>query len=382
MFGVGSALGPLVGGLLLQVFNWKAVFLMNLPVIAVALIGDAVTITESRDTQVRPFDILGVLLSILGLFALVYGIIQAGITSWTDRDALLAFSAAAVLLGLFALWESRAPHAMLPAAFFKNRSFSAANAALVLVMFAITGVIFFLSQYLQSVLGYSALAAGVCLLPMALVVTVVSILSARISSRLGLKATVGGGILLAAVGLFFLSHVVTADASYTSIALALVIFTAGLGLAMPPATAAVMSSVPVNQAGIGSAMNATTRQLGAALGVVVLGSIMNSVYLSQLAHLPAQAFDAISSGVQEAHVVATSIADPRIAQLITDAASGAFVSGMASAMLVGAVILAVAAMLTFAILPVKVRHAGDDTTTLGMTGDRPEKDEKSEAVTP
>jgi EmrB/QacA subfamily drug resistance transporter len=322
MFGVGGALGPLVGGLLLQVFDWKAVFLINLPVIAVALIGGAVTITESRDVQVRPFDLPGILLSILGLFALVYGIIQAGITGWTDRYVLLAFGVALVLLGLFALWESHTPHAMLPAAFFKNRTFSAANAALVLVMFAMFGSIFFLSQYLQSVQGYSALAAGVRLLPMALVVTVVSILSARLSGRLGLKIMVGGSILLAAIGLFFLSRVTTVDASYTIIALALIIFTAGLGLAMPPATAAVMSAVPVNQAGIGSAMNNTTRQVGAALGVVVLGSIMNSVYLSQvawlryapqLAHLPAQAFNAISNGVQEAHVAAHSIADPRLA---------------------------------------------------------------------
>lgn len=391
MFGVGSALGPLVGGLLLQVFDWKAVFLMNLPVIAVALIGGAVTITESRDTHARPFDLPGVFLSIVGLFALVYGIIQAGITSWSDHSALLAFGAAAILLSLFALWEMRAPHAMLPAAFFKNRTFSAANAALVLVMFAMYGSIFFLSQYLQSVQGYSALAAGVRLLPMALVVTVASILSARLSGRLGLKFTVGGSILLAAVGLFFLSRVATPDAPYTTVALALIVFTSGLGLAMPPATAAVMSSVPVHKAGIGSAMNDTTRQLGAALGVVVLGSIMNSVYLSQiaslrfapqLAHLPAQAFEATSLGVQQAHVVATSIADPRIAQLITGAANGAFVSGMASAMLVGAVILAVAAVLTFAILPVKVRPADDGTTTLGLTGDRREQDEKSKAVTP
>ncbi len=188
----------------------------------------------------------------------------------------------------------------------------------------------------------------------------------------------------------FLSRVATADAPYTMIALALIIFTAGLGLAMPPATAAVMSSVPVNKAGIGSAMNNTTRQVGAALGVVVLGSIMNSVYLSQitrlryapqLAHLPAQVLDATSLGVQEAHVVARSIADPRIAQMVADAANQAFVSGMASAMLIGAVILTVAAVLTFAILPVKVRDSDDDTPTSGMTGDRPAQDEKSEVMT-
>ncbi len=122
MFGVGGALGPLVGGLLLQAFDWKAVFLINLPVIAIALLGGAVTITESRDTHARPLDLPGVLLSIVGLFALVYGIIQAGITNWTDRSVLLAFGAALVLLSLFALWESHTPHAMLPAVFFKNRT--------------------------------------------------------------------------------------------------------------------------------------------------------------------------------------------------------------------------------------------------------------------
>jgi len=391
MFGVGSALGPLVGGLLLQVFDWKAVFLINLPVIAIALIGGAFTITESRDTNVRPFDIPGVILSIVGRFALVDGIIQAGITSWTDQRTLLAFGVAVVLLGLFAFWESHTPHAMLPAALFKNRTFSAANAALVLVMFAMYGSIFFLSQYLQSVQGYSALAAGVRLVPMAVLVTIGSILSARLVGRLGLKVAVGGSILLAAVGLFFLSRLATADAPYAIIALALIVFTTGLGLAMPPATAAVMSSVPINKAGIGSAMNDTTRQLGAALGVVVLGSIMNSVYLSQierlkylplLAHLPAQVLNATSLGVQEAHVAAQSITDPHIAQMVTDAANAAFVSGMAAAMLVGAVILVVASVLTFALLPVKVRHSDDNTIMSGTTGDHLVKDEKSEAIRP
>ena len=391
MFGVGSALGPLVGGLLLQVFDWKAVFLINLPVIAIALIGGAFTITESRDTNVRPFDIPGVILSIVGLFALVYGIIQAGITSWTDQHALLAFGTAAVLLGLFVFWESHTPHAMLPAALFKNRTFSAANAALVLVMFAMYGSIFFLSQFLQSVQGYSALAAGIRLLPMAVLVTIGSILSARLVGRLGLKVTVGGTILLAAVGLFFLSRVATADAPYMIIVLALIVFTIGLGLAMPPATAAVMSSVPINKAGVGSAMNDTTRQLGAALGVVVLGSIMNSVYLSQIArlrylpqlmHLPAQVLNATSLGVQEAHVAAQSIIDPHIAQLVTDASNAAFVSGMAEAMLVGAVILVVASVLSFTLLPVTVRNSDDNLNMPGTTGDSLVKDEKSEVLTP
>jgi predicted MFS family arabinose efflux permease len=127
---------------------------------------------------------------------------------------------------------------MLPASFFKNRTFSAANAALVLVMFAMYGSIFFLSQYLQSVQGYSALAAGVRLVPMAVLITIGSLLSARLVGRLGLKITVGGSTLLAAAGLFFLSRVATANAPYPSIALALIIFTIGLGLAMPPATAA------------------------------------------------------------------------------------------------------------------------------------------------
>jgi EmrB/QacA subfamily drug resistance transporter len=389
MFGVGGALGPLVGGLLLHVFDWKAVFLINLPVITVALLGGAVTITESRDTHVRPLDLPGVLPSILGLFALVYGIIQDGNTSWTDRSVLLAFGAALVLLSLFALWESKTPHATLPVAFFKNRAFSAANAGLALVMFALFGSLFFLSQYLQSVQGYSALAAGVHLLPMALVVTVVSILSARLSSRLGLKITVGGSMLLAAVGLFFLSRMATVNASYTLILLALIIFTAGLGLAMPPATAAVIGAVPTSSAGIGSAMNNTVRQVGAALGVVVLGSIMNSVYLSQiarlryapqLAHVPAQVFDATRLSVQQAHVAAHSIADPRIAQMVTGVANQAFISGMAEAMLVGALILAVAAVLTLAILPVQVRLADDHMTAPETTGDCPEQNEKSEAL--
>jgi EmrB/QacA subfamily drug resistance transporter len=284
VFGLGVGLGPLIGGWLLTRFAWSTVFYVNLPVVAIALLGGQAFIAESRDATTRRLDIPGVLLSIPGLFALLYGIIAAGSVGWTHPSVLLPFGAAAALLGVFAVWERRTPNAMLPLRFFANRSFGGTNLALVLIMFANTGSVFILSPYFQSVQGYSALTTGLLLLPTAVLVTVGSALSARLSGRFGVKVTVGGGILLAAVGLLALAQVAAVDTVYTTLFPALALFALGLGVAIPAATSSVLGSVPVDRAGVGSGMNDTTRLLGSALGVAVLGTILNAVYTVRCCH--------------------------------------------------------------------------------------------------
>jgi EmrB/QacA subfamily drug resistance transporter len=361
VFAVGWGIGPLVGGWLLSHFEWSSVFYINIPIVVVALIGGYFFIRDSRAEKPRRIDILGSVLSITGLFALVYGIIQAGIDSWTASNVLWAFGGAVVLLAAFAFWELRTKEPMLPLRFFKNLSFTGANVALTLVSFALVGSLFFLSQYLQTVQGYTPLQAGVRLLPIVGASFIGASLSAKIAQLITTKVTVGLGILVGAAGLFYFYKIAGVDTSYLRVAIGMCIIAVGLGVAMSPATNSIMGSIPVAEAGVGSAMNDTTRQVGGALGVAVLGTILNSSYLSAITSakwpspLPPQLLGVIGGSVQGAHIAAQLVNSLPLSQLIVSTANNAFVSGMAHALLVGAVILVIASVATFIILPARVR---------------------------
>jgi len=360
-FALGAGIGPLVGGWLIEHFSWSAVFYINLPVAAVGLIGGYYFLMESRDESPARVDLPGVLLSIAGLFALVYGIIEAGADGWSAVNVLYSFGAAVVLLSAFAWWERRCPNAMLPLRFFKNMSFTGSSLALTLVMFAMFGSMFFISQYFQSVQGYTPLQAGVRLLPMALASFVAAAMSARVAELIGTKLTVALGILVSAGGLFYLSQVAEVDTSYLVIVGGICITALGMGTTMSPSTNSIMGSLPVRKAGVGSAMNDTTRQVGGALGVAVLGAVMNSTYVAGIdtmqakVHLPEQLFEAVRGSVQGAHIAAQSITDPTVAKTVVDTANEAFTSGMVDATIVAAAIMAVAVMVTLAILPARIR---------------------------
>jgi DHA2 family multidrug resistance protein-like MFS transporter len=360
-FALGMGIGPLIGGWLLESFSWHAVFYINIPVIAIGLIGGGYYIENSKTEHPRRLDVLGAVLSIAGLFALVYAIIQAGTEGWTATPVLYAFGAAAVLLGAFIFWELKFKGAMLPLHFFKNMSFTGANVALTLVAFGLMGAFFFLGQFLQSVQGYTPFQAGLRLLPMALVSFFSAAGSAKVAERIGTKLTVAIGIFIAAVGFFYLTMVAAVDTSYLNIAIAMSITSLGIGMTMSPATNSVMGSIPVSQSGIGSAMNNTTRQIGAALGVAILGSILNATYITRIdavswpAQLPAEAMEAIRNSIQGAHIVAQQVPVPQLAQMIIDQSNEAFTAGSAHALLVAAIILAITAIITLIILPSRVR---------------------------
>lgn len=372
IFGLGVGIGPLVGGLLLEYFEWNSVFFVNLPVVAVALTGGVFFIADSKDENAPRLDLPGVALSITGLFALVYAIIEAGELGWTHSEVLIAFGAAGALLTAFAVWEYINPHAMLPLHFFKNMSFTGANSAMALVMFGLFGSIFFLAQYLQSVLGYTALEAGVRMLPLAFTMVIVSVSSARIAERLGTKIIVALGIGVAGAGLLLMSQTFQVDSGYSTILVSIIVLSTGMGLTMSPATNSIMQSIPVSKAGIGSAMNDTTRQLGGAMGVAVLGTIMNNTFLDGVSELeemipptaPEGAFEIISSSIQGAHVFAGRLAEEgtpgMFVDRIVDTANAAFVNGMTEAMVVGAVIMFAASVLTLLILPAEVQRAEED----------------------
>lgn len=363
IFGLGIGIGPVVGGWLLEHYDWHSMFYVNLPVVAVALVGGFIFLPESRDENAPSPDIPGVLLSIVALFALVYGIIEAGVDGWGAAHVLVSLAAAGVLLAAFAWWENRAENAMLPMFLFKNPSFTGANVAITLMMFGMFGAFFSMSQFFQSVQGYTALEAGIRLLPIAFTIMITAGLSAQVAKRIGTKLTVGLGFFIAAGGMFFLSEVTAPDVPYSTMVIGMVIMAGGMGTAMSPATNSIMGSVPVAKAGVGSAMNDTTREIGGALGVAVLGTVLNDVYLDKVIVLknqvPSEAYEYVSSSIQGAHAVAAQIGGP-LATGILDVANDAFTSGMASSMGIAAIVMAAAAAFTMLVLPSEIRCLEDD----------------------
>jgi hypothetical protein len=294
-----------------------------------------------------------------GLFALVYGLIEAGEKSWTDSTVLTCLGIAAVVLGGFTWWENRCETPMLPLSFFRNMSFTGASLAMILTAFALMGSMFFMSQYLQSVQGYSPVASALCMLPMAGVVFVSTIMSTRIAKEIGNKLTVSLGILIAGGGLLYFSLMLTPGTAYGVLVGGMAILATGMGMTMSPSTNVIQGSLPVSRAGIGSAMNNTTLQVGGALGVAVLGSLMNVTYLDKIenvggfASLSVKAVEAIRSSIQGAHIVAEQLPKD-MSKAIVDGSNSAFASGMTDAMFVGAIIMGVTALITFILLPKQV----------------------------
>jgi EmrB/QacA subfamily drug resistance transporter len=340
--GIGVALGPISGGFLLEHFYWGSIFLVNVPIVAFALITGFFLIPTSRDPAQPKQDPVGAALSIVGLFALVYAIIQAPERGWTDPVILTMFVAAAVVLTAFALWERRSDHPMLDVNFFRNMRFTAASAGITLLFFAMFGTIFLLTQYLQVVMSYTPFEAGVRLLPWAGTMLVVAPLSARLVERVGTKVVVGSGLLCAAIGLALLANLPAHNISFNGDVLwRMIVLAVGMGLTMAPATESIMGSLPRAKAGVGSAVNDTTRQVGGALGVAIVGSVMSSVYVSKVdaviagRPLPATAVTAIHDSVGGAVEVAKRLPAP-LNHLLDSAAKDAFVAGLHRGVLVAA----------------------------------------------
>ncbi|HET7481539.1 MAG TPA: MFS transporter, partial [Actinomycetota bacterium] len=280
--GAGAAIGPIAGGWLLENFWWGSVFLLNVPIVLLALGAGRVLVPTSRDPQHAALDPMGAGLSIVAVGSLVYGFIEAPDFGWSDRVTVSAFAIAAVFLVLFAWWELRFDHPMLDLRYFRDRRFSSGVLAITFVFFAMFGTFFLMTQYLQIVWGYSPLGAGVRSLPAAFGLMVFAPTGARLVERFGAKRVVAGGLFLVAVGLVMLAQV-GVDVNYPYFALCLIVVSAGMGNTAAPSTASIMSAMPLSKAGVGSAVNDTSRELGGALGVAVLGSLATSHYTASLA---------------------------------------------------------------------------------------------------
>ncbi len=367
MAGMGVALGPVVGGWLLEHYWWGSVFLLNLPIVALALVAGRLLLPESSDPSHTRLDGAGAALSIAAIAVLLWGIIEAPVKGWADPMTIAAFVAAAALFGAFIWWERRVAHPMLDVAFFADPRFSAASAAIALVFFALFGSFFLFTQLLQFVLGYSALEAGIRLLPVSVVMGVVSPVSARLVEQVGTKVVVTVGLVVAAVGLA-LASAIDAGSGYGPLLASMVVLALGMSLTMAPATESIMGSLPPAKAGVGSAVNDTTRELGGALGVAVLGSLLASGYASSMVTslrglpLPTEAVTAAGESLGAALALAATVggaAGDSIAQV----ARVAFVDAMGTAVLVAAGVALVGAVVAAAFLPGRARSAAIDDGT-------------------
>jgi EmrB/QacA subfamily drug resistance transporter len=373
--GVAVALGPLTGGFLLEHFYWGSVFLVNLPVVAVGLLAGVFLIPDSKDPSAPRLDPIGAVLSILGLTALLFAIIEAPENGWTDPVTTAGFVIGAVLLGAFAWWERHTDHPMLDFTFFRNPRFSAASAAITLTFFAMFGSLFVFSQYLQFVLGYTPLQTGVRLLAFAVPMMIIAPLSARFVHRLGTKRVVAAGMILTATGLVLLSFT-AGQTTYAAVAWRMVVLASGLALTMAPATESIMGSLPLAKAGVGSAVNDTTRQVGGALGVAVLGSVFTSIYSSHLSNalrgrtLPAdvleQAKDSVGAALRAAAVIGGRTGDG-----IGAAARSAFIDGFHAALRVGALVTIIGVVITLVWLPARARPRDVDSQAEEFEAEHP-----------
>lgn len=372
---IGIAVGPVAGGYLLKHFYWGSVFLVNIPFAVIALVLGRFLVPTSKDSTAPKLDPLGAVMSIVGLVVLLWAIIEAPSKGWASTQTIVAFVIATVLLVGFVVWELRSTHPMLDVRIFENPRFSAASIAITLTFFAMFGSLFLLTQYMQDVLGYSPLGAGVRVAPFALVMMVIAPMSTKFVDRLGTKVVVVTGLTIIAGSLLYMVWL-DPDMGYTQVFIDMVIMAFGMALTMAPATESIMGALPRDKAGVGSAVNDTTRQVGGALGVAVIGSLFSSRYMPKMADViagssapvPPEMAEAIKGSIGGARSVADKVAEMGMqeqADALMESAKSAFVSGMHSAVLVGAIIAFIGALVALFFLP--ARAADEELGDLQVT---------------
>lgn len=343
--GLSFALGPTLGGWLVQESGWSAIFWVNVPILAAAMLAGLPLVPATQNENARPLDAVGAILAIGGLTSLLYAVIEAPNRGWADGTTLAAFAIAGAALVGFALWESRVSFPMLDARLLGGRRTAAAAAALGLTFLPMAGTLFVLTQYLQLALGYSPLQAGVRIVPVALVFALAATASVGVSRRLGSKLTVAAGLTLLTVSLATLSTI-SDGSGYGLVLVTLLIGGVGLGLAVTPAMEVTLNALPTGSTGVGSSVNTTAITLGGALGVAVIGSVLSSRFVSVLAS------GALASGGIPKSITAAFQATARTHDVALAAAvRHDFIVASSTAFLVGAGVSAAGALLALAFLP-------------------------------
>jgi EmrB/QacA subfamily drug resistance transporter len=348
---LGLALGPLLGGFLVDQVDWSAVFWINVPIGIIAAAVTLYAVDESRDPTADRLDIVGTVLVTAGLFTLVYGLIKTNTHPWISVFTLGFMAAAAALLVAFVVWESRVANPMVPLGFFKKRSFDASAIVVALTGFSLFGIIFFLTLYFQNVRGYSAQGAGALTLPLTGMTMIVAPIAGKLNPKIGPRVLMTTGMLLTSAALLSLSQI-GVDTSYTLVIVPTYIAMGiGLALTMPTTAATAMGSVSPDKAGIASGIVNASRQVGAALGIAVLGTVGASIAqnhwtdftntLSGSAQTKAESLNGLVVGGQSR--VIGRLAGPQA----QDAAASSFVHGLNAAMYVGSALALAAAFVAF-----------------------------------
>lgn len=360
--GLGVAIGPILGGALLEQFWWGSLFLALAPIALAAALAAPIVIPRSNPVRQHHLDRGGLVLSVVMLGALVYTIIEAPDRGWDSVPTLAGFAVALIAAVGFAWWERRHPEPLIDVSLFTNLRFSAASGAVTVAFFALFGFIFLITQFMQLLQGNSPLETGVRILPVALSIAVGSIIGTRLAvTRIGTKVVVFVGLLLLAASFGWIA---ASDLSvtYPTMAMQMVLLGGGLGLTTAPATDSIMGVVRPEQAGAGSAVNDATRQVGGTLGVAVIGSIFSTLYIRHLAEsqalsaMPADAQSVAREGLAQGLAVAGQ-APPPFATEVHAAVDDAFLAGMQAGCLTAAAVCLAGAVFVLAVLPAHPRTA-------------------------
>ncbi|MSX94727.1 MAG: DHA2 family efflux MFS transporter permease subunit, partial [Actinobacteria bacterium] len=362
--GAGGAIGPVMGGLLEEHFWYGSVFFVAAPIAAVAFVASAILAPASKEPVAHKLDPLGAVFSIVGFAALLAAIIEGPERGWSDTLVVAGFVIAAVGLVGFVFYERRTNEPMLDMKFFRNRRFAMGAMGITVSFFAMFSLFFLLTQYLQYVQGYTPLQSGLRGVPFAVTMVILAPRAPAISARIGAKKAVAGGMLLFVVGLVLFSQV-EISTSYWYVVACLILCAAGVANVMPSLSSGIVQSVPLHKAGVGSAVNDTTREVGGAIGIAVIGSIVNSIYrshassaidtLAAIPGLPKEAVAATRLNVGAALRVVDSAAAHGVPANVVDGLRTqlrqSFVDGLHTALLVGAAVALVGAVIMYIRLP-------------------------------
>ena len=359
--GVGMMFGSVVSGILLEHFTWHSLFYFSGIIAVIGLIANQYLAHESRDEEETPIDWIGGVLSAIAIFGIVYGITEAPSVGLTGTLVAISLIAGIVALVSFVAWEFRTRTPMLDMALFKNRGFAVSSLVLTLVFLAMSGVFFSMSQLMQLILGYTPLESSLLTIPLMLPMMFISPLVPNVVKKVGARTVISVGLLLTAIA-FVIMSTWTQDMTYWHLFGTMAVMMLGITFAMTPGTTILMASVPRNRSGMGSAMNDTTRELGGALGVAVLGAILSASYEDKIRETASQFPEQVSNAIESSLAVALKVSEKLgpAADAVANAAKDAFMDGMSHAAMVAAVIIFISAIIAFIGLP---KHAkkNDDT---------------------
>lgn len=357
IFGLSQGLGPLIGGFIIEYTSWHWVFFINLPIGLVAFLYASWVLPESHNKSAKA-DLTGMVLCVLFLFALTYGIIEAGVSSWSDGSVRISLIVGLIFCALFIFWERRCSYAMIPFELFEKRTFTIPSFAIALIVFGMVGSMFFFSQLFQTVEGYSALEAGLLLMPMTLGVAVGSKFAPDVVKTYGAPLSIGGGMIISALGMAVFVFTIDVHMPLWAILGGFLIQGLGMGLSMPPSTDSIMGSIPKEKAGVGSALNDTTIELSAAMSIAILGSYVNRIYLLHVKEIEVDftLLKALKTSIQTAHNAITSLSDDATKSHLFSLVNQAFIEGVYHTMIFGCVISVMSGILAIWLLPKTVKN--------------------------